>query len=87
MNNMYVQDLTMLIYNHNMKKKSFEKVKMGGASFIKWIKNGNTYFEYDKHPDEIECELKKFMSEEIKYLNWLLAKELLVIRMEDGSNA
>ena len=73
---MNVQDLTILICNYNVKRKSFEKVKMCGTSFIRWIKNGNTYFEYDKHPNEVECELKKFMKEQEKYLDWLLIKEL-----------
>ena len=71
-----IEDLADLIRNHNIKKKSFEKVKIGKSTFIKHIKNGNTYFEYDEHPDEKECEIKKFMNEQIKYLNWMLSKEL-----------
>ncbi len=73
---MDVNNLTDLIRNHNLKKKSFSKIKMGGQSFIRHVRNGNTYFEYDEHPYEKECELKAFMNEQIKYMNFLLAKEL-----------
>lgn len=80
---MDVQNLAILIYSHNMRKKSFEKVKLGMTSFIKWIKNGNTYFEYDEHPYESECEIKKFMKEQINYMNWMLAKELEARKVDD----
>ena len=40
MSRMNVQDLTILIHNHNMRRKSFEKFKMCGVSFIRWNKNG-----------------------------------------------
>ena len=84
--NMDVKELTNLIYNHNMLKKSFEKVKICGVSFIRWNKNGNTYFEYDQNPHENDREVKMFMNEQITYLNLLLNKELEVRKMEENKD-
>lgn len=76
----------MLIRSHNIRKKSFEKFKMCGVSFIRWIKNGNTFFEYDQNPHEKDSEIKQFMNEQLKYLEWLLSKELEMRKMEDATN-